>query len=132
MPHMSNAEPAAWAPQAARPTMPFIPVPDAETLAQLFTASSDTPVVLFQHDPFCGGSAIAYRELARLSDEIPFIDVARSQPLSRAVAERTGIRHESPQVLVLRDGHAVWSASHSAITADAVSSAIRDGTAAAQ
>ena len=81
-------------------------------------------MVLFQHDPFCGGSAIAYRQLARLSGAIPLIDVARSQPLSRAIAVRTGIRHESPQVLVLRDGRAVWSASHSAITADVVQRAL--------
>ena len=104
----------------ARMHGPFVPVPDRAALDELFARSYTTPVVLFQHDPFCGGSAIAYRELARLSDEIPFIDVARSQPLSRAVAERTGIRHESPQVLVLRHGQAVWWASHSAITADAV------------
>ncbi len=103
---------------------PFVPVPDLTALEQLFADSAAAPVVLFQHDPFCGGSAIAYRELARLSDEIPFIDVARSQPLSRAVAERTGIRHESPQVLVLRNGQAVWSASHAAITADAVQRAL--------
>ena len=101
-------------------TTPFLPVPDLAALDDLFGRSHTSPVLLFQHDPFCGTSAIAYRELAHLPSEIPLIDVARAQPLSRAIAERTGIRHESPQVLVLRNGQAVWSASHLAITTDVV------------
>ena len=99
---------------------PFMPVPDRAALDAVFARSYTAPVVLFQHDPFCGGSAIAYHHLVRLPAQIFLIDVARSQPLSRAIAERTGIRHQSPQVLVLRDGQPVWWVSHSAITAHAV------------
>ncbi len=46
---------------------------------------------------------------------------------SDAVTERTGVRHESPQVIVLRDGKAVWSASQFRIKADDVAHAIAGG-----
>ena len=107
-------------------TPPFIPVSDLAALDNLFARSQTTPVILFQHDPFCGTSACAHRELARFPGEIPLIDVARAQLLSRVIVERTGIRHESPQVLVLRGGRAVWSASHGAISTDAVLRALGD------
>ena len=109
---------------------PFTPVPDLTALEQLFADSGAAPVVLFQHDPFCPTSARAYREMAQLRGTVHLVNVARQHDLARSIATRTGIRHESPQVLVLRGGQAVWSASHSAITADTVGAAVSDGTAA--
>ena len=46
--------------------------------------------------------------------------------LIRAIEERTGVQHESPQVILLDHGRAAWSASHYAITAQAVDVALRD------
>lgn len=111
---------------------PFIPVADTGILEQLFAASYDAPVVLFQHDPFCGTSAAAHRQVATLAAPVHLVDVAHQQNLSRRIALRTGVRHESPQVLVLHDGAAVWSASHRAITTDAVQQALQAPTGAAR
>ena len=60
-----------------------------------------------------------------LDHEIVLIDVARFHALGQAVARRTGVRHHSPQVLVLRDGVAVWDADHRAVTAGAAAEALR-------
>jgi bacillithiol system protein YtxJ len=81
-------------------------------------------VVLFQHDPYCGTSRAAYREMSQVPEPVYLVDVAQQQDLSRRIAEQTGVRHQSPQVLVLRQGEAVWSASHRAITAAAVIAAL--------
>ena len=102
----------------------FTPVATVADLEPLFARSGGEPVVLFKHDPYCPISLAAYRQMSRLGGGIPLIDVARDREVAREVAERTGVTHESPQVLVLRDGRAVWSASHFDITADAVSGAI--------
>jgi bacillithiol system protein YtxJ len=99
---------------------PFTPVTDPQELDALWEASHDAPVILFKHDPYCGISARAHAELSELGGEIPTIDVAHDTEIAQAVTKRTGIRHESPQVIVLRDGHPVWSASHFDITAAAV------------
>jgi bacillithiol system protein YtxJ len=103
---------------------PFTPITDTQALDALWDASHDAPVILFKHDPFCGISARAHAELSALDGPVPTIDVEHDRAIAKAVAERTGVRHESPQAIVLRDGRAVWSASHFDITAAAVTDAL--------
>jgi bacillithiol system protein YtxJ len=103
---------------------PFTPVTDPQELDTLWDASHEAPVLLFKHDPYCGISAHAHAELSTLDGAIPTIDVAHDRAIAKAVTERTGVRHESPQVILLRDGRPVWSASHFSITAAAVSDAL--------
>ncbi len=103
----------------------FIPVHDAAALDEWWARSSEMPVALFLHDPGCPISAAAYRQLARLGGEVPLIDVRHAKQLSRAVEAQTGVRHESPQVIILWNGRAGWSASHHAITTEAVAAALR-------
>ncbi len=103
------------------------PIADAAALDQLFAASLTTPQVLFLHDPGCPLSlwaAHAVKQLHEL-DRVAVLDVSRHQPLGRLVEQRTGVRHASPQLLLLRGGEAVWSASHGRIHAAAVRDALR-------
>ena len=86
--------------------------------------SGSGATVLFLDDPFCPISAHARREMRRTAIPARVVDVARRPNLSRAIEERTGIRHESPQVIVLASGRQIWSASHFGITADAVARAV--------
>jgi len=102
----------------------FVPIANVAALGPLFFTSRARPTALFLHDPGCPISRAAYRQMARLGDEIPLVDVRRAHGLSRVVEERSGVRHESPQVIVLRQGRAVWSASHYAITTQAVTDAL--------
>ena len=104
----------------------FVPVSGPEEWERLRERSRTEAVLVFKHDPPCSISVVAYRQLARLGREIPTIDVARAKKLSRTVAEETGVRHESPQVIVLRNGEAAWSASHFAISADAVAEVLAE------
>ncbi len=104
----------------------FTPVRSPEELESLFARSQEGPVVLFKHDTACPISAAAYREMSRLPDEVPLIDVERGKEIASEVEARTGVRHESPQVIVLRDGRAVWDASHFDITTNAVAQAVRE------
>ncbi len=101
------------------------PIADTAALDPLFAAGRAAPAVLFLHDPGCPISRAAYRQVMRLDHDIPLIDVRRAHGLSRDVEERTGVRHESPQVIVLRQGRAVWSTSHHGITTRAVADALR-------
>ena len=49
-----------------------------------------------------------------------------ARELSTEIENRLGVAHESPQVIVLRNGQVVWNASHFKITADAVTEAVRE------
>jgi bacillithiol system protein YtxJ len=107
----------------------FVPVSTQEDLDQLLAASNEQPVVLFKHDYACSISVRAYFDLAKVPGEVSLIDVDRDHALSQAVASRLSIRHESPQVIVIRDGEPVYAASHWDISPDAVTRAAgRDGT----
>jgi bacillithiol system protein YtxJ len=63
---------------------------------------------------------------AGVGGQISLVIVQRARELSRRVAEQTGLQHESPQVIVLRNGGVVWSASHFDITKEAVEQAMRE------
>ena len=106
--------------------VPFEPVADVAALDALLGQSAATPVVLFNHDRSCPISRHVARALGSLAGPIAVIDVTRQHDLTRAVAARTGVAHESPQVLVVREGRAAWSAAHFAITADAVAHAVQE------
>lgn len=89
-------------------------------LDQFISESSHRVMILFSHDPWCPVSARAFKEMSRLEEEAAIVDVSRARDVTAAIAERTGVRHESPQVIVLHDGREIWNASHFAITAEAV------------
>lgn len=103
----------------------FVLVANIAALDTLRTRSHSGPVVLFLHDPGCPISSAAYRRMARLGGEIPLVDVQRAHDVSRVVEERIGVRHESPQSIVLCQGRAVWSASHGGIATRTVADALR-------
>jgi bacillithiol system protein YtxJ len=51
------------------------------------------------------------------------VRVIEERPVSLALSERVGVQHQSPQALLIRDGSAVWHASHQGITAAALQNA---------
>ncbi len=115
--------------RAAREAARFVPLRAASALGPFIERSGAEPVILFQHDPYCPISRRAYDELAGLSIEATLIDVAQHADIGRLIEDRTGVPHESPQVLVFRSGKVVWSASHFRITRAGVARAMRRATA---
>ena len=104
----------------------FVPIVDNQELEQLIARSHDAPVLLFKHSSTCPISATAYKEMTKLERDIALVVVQRARDISREIEARTGVRHESPQALVLRNGEAVWTASHWNVTADAVERALNE------
>jgi bacillithiol system protein YtxJ len=109
----------------ARGTARFVPLRAESAVGSAFERSHNEPLTLFQHDPYCPISVRAYRELTGVPIEVALVDVAHDAGISRTIEGRTGVPHESPQLLVVRSGRVVWSASHFAITRAAVTRAVR-------
>jgi bacillithiol system protein YtxJ len=103
----------------------FVKVTDTASLAQLADRSKERPVVIFKHSLTCPISAGAYEEMAEFDGEVALVEVQRARELSAEIENRLGVAHESPQVIVLRNGQVVWNASHFNITAEAVGQAVR-------
>jgi bacillithiol system protein YtxJ len=104
-------------------TKQFLKVADKDTLEKLFADSRERPVLVFKHSIACPISSRAYREMEQL-DGVNLLEVQTSRQLSRELEQITGVQHETPQVIVLRDGKAVWNASHYDVNATAVSKAL--------
>jgi bacillithiol system protein YtxJ len=49
----------------------------------------------------------------------------RVHDVSDEIARRSGVRHQSPQAILLREGKPVWDASHIGITVDSLLAAIK-------
>lgn len=103
----------------------FSSVENSDALDKLLARSHQEPVVLFKHSTLCPISAAAYQEMKRLNGEVSLLVVQKARAISKEVEARTGVRHESPQAIILRNGQAVWSASHWGVTADAVDQALK-------
>jgi bacillithiol system protein YtxJ len=78
--------------------------------------------LLFKHSHRCPISGRAFREYEAFAARHPdlptgWIDVVDQRALSNRVADKTGVTHESPQALWIRDGAVAWNASHGTITA---------------
>ena len=103
---------------------------DIAALEAAIAESRERPVVLFKHSRHCGISHEALDELhSHLTDagveaSYNLITVQSHRQVSDEASNRLGIRHETPQAIVLRDGRPVWSASHFKITANALSRAL--------
>src|SRR5687767_10220138 len=90
----------------------FIEIDSIATLDRLFADSFQRPVVLFKHSTSCGISSGVVREVSRLAADVNVVVVQTHRDISNSVATRTGIRHESPQAIVLVEGKPVYHASH--------------------
>ncbi len=97
---------------------------DVEALDEAIAESRERPVLVFKHSRYCGVSCEALDELhSHIEGRSPgsvaykMITVQTHRPVSDAAAQRFGIRHETPQAILLRDGKPVWNASHFRITA---------------
>jgi bacillithiol system protein YtxJ len=95
---------------------------DPHELEAAIAESRERPVLVFKHSRFCGVSCEAFDELRAHIDghsgatAYKLITVQTHRPVSDAAATRLGIRHETPQAILLRHGQVVWSASHFRIT----------------
>ena len=107
----------------------LIPLRSIAELDAALAASSDAPLLLFKHSEDCGTSCMALDELQQHLESAPdgvhyrIITVQTESDVSREAAARLGVPHRSPQVILVRDGAAVWDVSHLQITADAVGAA---------
>jgi bacillithiol system protein YtxJ len=101
-----------------------------EQLQEVLSQHSEDTVLLFKHSTQCPISAAAYEQVLKfeLESDVPvyMVRVIEERPVSNAIAERFDVKHQSPQVIVLRRGAVKWHASHWDVTKDALLSATQD------
>lgn len=112
----------------------LLPLNTVSDLDAALAQSAARPIVLFKHSPTCGTSAWAYEEIEILLEDpsvkvdVFLINVLANRDVSNAIAAHLNIRHESPQVLILRNGAVQWHATHYRVTAQSVAGALKSLT----
>lgn len=90
-----------------------------EELELIFSKSNEKPVLIFKHSTRCGISATVKDRLERswkeeMNDKVDawYLDLIAYRNLSDAIAKQTKVMHQSPQVLIIKNGQATYDASH--------------------
>ena len=106
---------------------------DLDALETCITNSDRCPQFIFKHSPSCG---ISYHAKAQVETMLPtlgslsipchLIDVVNQRGLSQDAARRLGVSHQSPQLILLRGGEAIWKASHGAISRKAIEHVVEE------
>ncbi len=99
---------------------------DINQLDNLQELSKEKPVIIFKHSTRCGISRMVINQFQNNADFnedavlLLYLDLIAHRDISNAIAEKFGILHQSPQMIILYKGQVVHHSSHSAIVPSAV------------
>jgi bacillithiol system protein YtxJ len=95
---------------------------DIEQLESIKAASYTTPQVIFKHSTTCSISRMALDRFERAAApenvDFHYLDLLKHRPISAAIAEKFQVFHESPQVLLIKQGECIYDESHYGIMMD--------------
>ncbi|PKF76186.1 bacillithiol system redox-active protein YtxJ [Chryseobacterium sp. PMSZPI] len=93
-----------------------------EDLAKAIEHSYEHKIAVFKHSTSCFISRTVLKNFEKEVEhsdqpvEVYYLDLLAYRPISNKIAEDLGIRHESPQLIVIENGKPVNSASHQDIS----------------
>lgn len=102
------------------------PLTSEAQLDELREASFAKPQLIFKHSVSCGISGHVRHDLEGSTDKLQkpldlhYLDLLRYRSVSNAIASSFAVPHQSPQVIILKDGKVIHTASHMAIRPDAI------------
>lgn len=102
-------------------TTPWINLNTVEQLEMIKERSKTKPQFIFKHSTRCGISRMVISqfkkdyELSENEADLYYLDLLNYRDISRAIAEKFNIMHESPQLLVIKNGAVVTHESHGGI-----------------
>ncbi len=104
--------------------MNWISLENEEQLHAIKKSSYSRTQVIFKHSIRCGVSGVVKSRLekGKLPDDADyyFLDIIHQRALSNKIAEEFKVYHESPQVLVIKNGECIYDESHMGINAQEI------------
>ena len=109
--------------QENKASLPWQQLTTLDQLEQIEKDSATKPVAIFKHSTSCGISRMVLRQLEseyaidpnRL--DLYFLDLKAYRNVSNEIANRFKVHHESPQMILIKNGTAVYNTSHGSISA---------------
>jgi bacillithiol system protein YtxJ len=94
-----------------------------DTIEEIKESSALQPILIFKHSTRCSISSMALNRLERdwKGEDVKklkayFLDLIKNREVSNAVADAFHVQHQSPQVLIIKDGKCVYDNSHMGIS----------------
>ena len=104
--------------------MDWIEIDDLSILEQIKTKSILQPQVIFKHSTRCSISSVAKNRLDKANQprgiDFYLLDLIKFREVSNATVELFQVHHESPQILVIKNGECVFDESHYGISLDEI------------
>ena len=103
--------------------MNWITLSDLAQLDEIIETSTKKPVLIFKHSTRCSVSRMALKNFENeysISDNEAsayFLDLLNYRDISNEIASRFEVQHQSPQLILIKNGKASYSATHSDIDA---------------
>lgn len=96
---------------------------DLVQLKEIIAISNEKPVAIFKHSTRCSVSRMALKQFENefnSSDKVTpyFLDLIAHRDISNEIANRFGVTHQSPQLILIKNGKAIYNVSHSDIDAE--------------
>jgi len=98
--------------------------------------SIETPVFVFKHSTSCPISGAAHDRVTEYDRQdgegvpgIYVVKVIECRPVSNQIADDLGVQHQSPQIILVKEKTAVWSASHHGVQGDRMHEAFENAKA---
>lgn len=104
-----------------------------DTIEEIKESSALQPILIFKHSTRCSISSMALNRLERdwknedvQNLKVYFLDLIKNRDVSNAVATAFNVQHQSPQVLIIKDGKCVYDNSHMGISYREISQQVTD------
>lgn len=96
---------------------------DLGQLNEIVNESTEKPVVIFKHSTRCSISRMALRQFEQefdLEGKVVsyYLDLLEHRDISNDIANRFGVYHQSPQLILIKEGKAIYDRSHESIDAN--------------
>jgi len=116
---------------SSKKSLPWQQLTTIDQLKEVIASSAEKPVLLFKHSTRCGISSMALSgfqsgwEGTEEAIGIYYLDLLNHRDVSSEIEVLTGVFHQSPQVIVLKNMEVVYTATHSGISAREALNAIK-------
>lgn len=106
--------------EQSAPKINWLQLTDLGQLNEISDLSFQKPVAIFKHSTRCSISRMALKQFENefnLEDKVTpyYLDLLEFRNISNEIAARFGVMHQSPQLILIKDGNAIYSATHSDI-----------------
>ncbi len=96
----------------------WIDISRLEHIETILQTSEEKPQLIYKHSHRCSVCFLAQQELEKVTDQVSdiadlcMVNVINQREVSNAIASKLNVRHESPQVIILKDREVLWKGSH--------------------